>query len=931
MNYNACSMPYDLNNGITADLQTGDVKIAQTDLVLPGRGGLDLALTRVYSARANLRSNWGWFYHGAFGSPYTDAAAGARTLYGDFPGPWAAAIPCFADLKDFPSESILTEPMPGWTYDLPRVTPLYVYCDGRLYPNCLEAERHHWGLPVNYYWAQGCEKIGDTYYYRDGNFRLAKNGDDSVVLTKADGTAYTFPCFEQPEEGGWSSGWLYGPLASITDKTGANTITFAYDGGMATITDSAGRQIVVSAAGVSVNGTPVVSFNVSHEGEWNWCFGGDDYERIVYMVTDAAGRTSTVTAGFEAIDVVSATGAATHLDFALLDAMDCIPDDGLVLTGGIANGRELSVTYEHRRDRWDTIWGFDVDTIIAMELTDGEETVTADFAVSELHGESIWGGDALYGIACPGPATLDDGHRISQYTYEPRQFGYTGGMTQANNYLDLLTGVQVSQGESSYTRTLGYDAACNLVSTAGPDGTATYTYRTIDTPERYFVGVETVTHGPQTIAYGYDDRGLLEYVINGDAPPAQYSYDTYGNVSSIVDPKGNTTQITYDDAYHLLPKTVTAGDRVQSYEYFYPFGWLKSTTAGPYATSYTYDAAGRVLTATDASGTTTTQYNDDERWVETTDPEGYRTKSFYDPLGRTTLDESYDPSGIVLGRTSYAYDPQHDRRLASISDFGVVTQTYAVDEDANTSTVTDADGNTSTTRYDLLGRTTQTETTLAEGEPQITTYTYDPLTGALASVTDPARTVEYHYNSRGLVDLVTYSDGKTEETLYDANGNPEQVKDRSGRWLTYEYNQYNEVTAIKLGDETVASYAYDNLGRLTAESNGENGAARGYFYDAQGRLEHVTQTIRSRQYDLFYHYDLHDRVDNLTLKNAQGDVLAQFAYDHNAPSQSVSALVNGTMQSFGVLDIGPGGLLSFLHLGNNVSQGNECMRLYCLF
>jgi hypothetical protein len=54
ISYSRCVVPYDLGNGICLDLKTGDAKIHQTDLNLPGRDGLDLVLTRIFSGRANF-------------------------------------------------------------------------------------------------------------------------------------------------------------------------------------------------------------------------------------------------------------------------------------------------------------------------------------------------------------------------------------------------------------------------------------------------------------------------------------------------------------------------------------------------------------------------------------------------------------------------------------------------------------------------------------------------------------------------------------------------------------------------------------------------------------------------------------------------------------------------------------------------------------
>lgn len=915
MDLYATDAAYELGGGAVLLPGSGAVVLAQTDLALPGRGGLDLVLTRVYRQGGD------------------DPVLLRETPFPGYCTP-------------------LTRPMPGWMYDLPQVTEGYVYFAGRLYPNCLETGR---GQDDPSYWFPGCERRGNAVYYNIGGFRLAARrkgeGAEEVVLAAADGVSYVFPRSYNEETGGLR----YGPLAEIVDNTGANRITFTYDGTGKTcvIIDSAGREIVLTASGETAGtappdpGTPaggragetvaigIAGGGITVEGRTVLSFAHQeilDPENAslgyLYTIADAAGRTRCVASGRNYLRLVLETGNALDLEFDRIACDKCADQAFRAFpTGGKVNGRELAVIYEFRHDeipdRGDrSAARFHIKHAISSAvIREGGKSTRMAFSLTELRDR-----DVLYGLASR-LASLDDGRRVSTYTYERRP-GADPGAAPANNWFDLPATVRVSQGASAYKRSFSYDENGRLIAAAGPEGTVQYSYCQIETADLYFVGVETEARGPITAAYGYNELGQLVTVRMGSAPPTLYEYDAYGNVAMVTDPEGNTTFIEYDGTHRALP--VAAGtkdaagewERRTDYEYDYASGRLKKRSTGPYTVEYSYDGLGRIVAVREQSGITTTIYNDSELWAESTDPEGNQTRIYYDRLGRTALVESFTAGGVLLGVTEYAYDPGDDGRLWQVRRNGRLVREIAVDEEANTRTIRDGDGNTLVYHYDLAGRLVKAELSrAAPGEEpcvQTVAYTYDPITGALASVIGPARTITYYYNDRGLVDLVIHSDGRTEEMFYDGNGRLERVKDRSGRWTNYTYNRYGEVTEVRVDGEPAATYVYDDLGRVV--SAGTEEVRYGYTYDDAGRLRRGTRSIRGRLYELWYDYDARGRMTGLTLKNKEGAVLAQFRYAHTPEKVAVSALAGGMMSEFAAVEIAEGGVLGSKRLGNGLVQ-----------
>jgi YD repeat-containing protein len=655
---------------------------------------------------------------------------------------------------------------------------------------------------------------------------------------------------------------------------------------------------------------------------------------------------SSVDVGLGGINICTYTGEKASLTFEVFPTVATDTSYNVVnpcyVVSGSSRGRDFSISYQQQHDLIQPDIEFalysnriETDHITQTNLTDGAKTITANFTYSNLT-MNYYGTELMYSIACPGPDRITDNYNNYIYSYQQSELEGLELNPPANNILSRISAINVT-GPQSYTRTFTYDDNFNVTSETGPDGIIAYTYHIIDNADQYFVGLSSVTHGIVKTEYGYDGIGRLTSVTQGDAPPTVYTYDANGNIGSITDPNGNVTNISYDETYQLFPATITSGERVVNYEYGEdPFGWLKSQSFGPYTTSYTYDDIGRVLTVTDSAGTVTTEYTDlvtegtDENGntvaavcglqVLTTDYEGHKTRTTYDPLGRKTLAEIIEKNGVVLSQTGYAYDPQYDFRLVALTRNGE-TENFSYNDQENTATVTDTDGNATTTYYDALGRKTKVIATITGGaaEPgsQTVTYTYDQ--GLLTGQTEPGRTVNYTYNSRGLVETVEYSDGKTESYSYDGNGNVLTAKGRDNREFVYDYDGYNSLLNVKSSSGAVINaYSYDNLGRLTAVANGDSTTCN--YYDDQGYLTRAVQTIKGRQYNLNYEYGAFDRLETLTLKDVDGNILTGFGYDYAYPKTTVSAWDGSGLKEFASVSIGTNGLIASQQLANGISQ-----------
>jgi YD repeat-containing protein len=161
-----------------------------------------------------------------------------------------------------------------------------------------------------------------------------------------------------------------------------------------------------------------------------------------------------------------------------------------------------------------------------------------------------------------------------------------------------------------------------------------------------------------------------------------YAYDPNGNLQSTVEPRGNVagcncandyrTSYTYDAAGRLLTQTKPDPDGVgpqaapvttNTYD---PVGNLASAKdANNHTTSYTYDAAGRILTVTAPdNGVTTYTYDPVGNLLTRRDDNNHATTFAYDEASRLSSETSPDPDGggpLTPAVTSYTYDPNGNR------------------------------------------------------------------------------------------------------------------------------------------------------------------------------------------------------------------------------------------------------------------------------
>lgn len=306
------------------------------------------------------------------------------------------------------------------------------------------------------------------------------------------------------------------------------------------------------------------------------------------------------------------------------------------------------------------------------------------------------------------------------------------------------------------------------------------------------------------------------------AATTTYSYDTHGNLLTVTDPLGNVTKNSYDANDNLVQviKGLTAYD-----------GSAPINDGSATATSYSFDAANRVLTQTvDPDGLqlrTSYAYDGQSRKLKITDPRGTVTTQVFNAKGELKDVIVDDVDGGLRLKTSYSYDAQS--RVLSVTE-GAGTTAARKTEYA----------------YDILGRRVS-ETVDPQGLQLKTSYEYDKA-GRLLLKRDALNqiTARYRYDN---ADRLLYSvDALGAVTRYYYDG-----ESRLTSTLAYAtpLAGWASLTEVDLGTalgaigstaaDALSVNAYDRDGRLIYTVNALGEVTR-HQRDAAGRV------VMQRQY-----------------------------------------------------------------------------------
>ena len=389
--------------------------------------------------------------------------------------------------------------------------------------------------------------------------------------------------------------------------------------------------------------------------------------------------------------------------------------------------------------------------------------------------------------------------------------------------------------------------------------------------------------------YDAADRLVLERHVDktcGIDNTTQFSYDKAGNLISIIDNQGRSTQITYDLMNREIKRTERDGSVTRQFydsdgqliKVIRPKEYARAGENGK-GVQYTYDAQGRVLTVIRADGIIqeSNTYDIEGNLIHTQDATG------------NGIDMEYDLGG----------------RRTKIATKGKASQRYLYDVFGNITGITDGEGNHTKYILDKWGRIVE----IRQSDGNSEYYSYDFAGNITCAIDAAGNTTTYEYSGINQLTVMTDPTGEQEHYHYDEQDRLCRKIDRNGTKTTYAYNIYGNLTerrarktdgtelsecyeytpegflksAISQGMHY--SYAYDTMGRLT-EKKASGRRLLSFQYDLNGNLTHQTDVTGKRTE---YHYDL---ADNIREVWDNGKKIAE--YEYNADN-TIKYLKNGSL------------------------------------
>jgi len=455
-------------------------------------------------------------------------------------------------------------------------------------------------------------------------------------------------------------------------------------------------------------------------------------------------------------------------------------------------------------------------------------------------------------------------HKTNNYGYDSD--GNLAGISDENghttqNAFDLLYRLtSKTLPDGSLTESRSYDAAGNLISLTHFNGkTTTYTYDSLNrllsrTPDPSLseptvsftytaTGKRaTMTDGSGTTTYSYDSLDRLTTKATPEGT-LNYTYDAGGNLASMssTHTNGVSVEYTYDDLNRLstvVDNRLGSGANTTTYTYDPASNLATATYPNGVQSAFTYDSLNRVSTLVSPVSGYAYQYGPTGNRSTATEINGRTLTWSYDGINRLTNETIASAPSGKNGSVAYSLDPVGNRLSDSSTLIGIGSSTATFDADDRLSTETyDANGNT-----------------LSAGGK---TFTYDS-ENRLTSMNGGAVTLSYDGDGNGVSKT---TNGVTRQYVIDdlnPTGYDQVVEEVISGTVEREYAyglQLIDENQVSSSIWTPSFYGYDGSGNVTFLASAAGSVTDTNEYNAFGNLVSFTGTTpnvymyRGERYD----------------------------------------------------------------------------------
>jgi RHS repeat-associated protein len=417
----------------------------------------------------------------------------------------------------------------------------------------------------------------------------------------------------------------------------------------------------------------------------------------------------------------------------------------------------------------------------------------------------------------------------------------------------------------------------------------------------------------------------VPYFLLAEETTTTWTYDSNGNLASITDPEGHTTEfLRYDILGNPLEKKDERGF-IWHYSYDALSRKLSETDPLKQTSTYEYDGANNMTAIVDVAqnrsefvynlhnrlikGIDSLEnenqivYNSDQLPIQVIDEEGNSRFTEYDNEGR--LVRSIDGAGnevvhhydktlashvsskvpVRIEYPTYNQRRYYDKLQQLIQATDVVDDNishsvrYEYDVATNLIAQIDQEGKTTNFEYDALNRLVKTRDALGG----VTELSYDDRDNLIALKNANLGVTRFEYDRNDNLLKVIRPMGQVTQYEYDVANNQTAQFSINGQKIAYQYDALSRVKQVDYYVASVhnnpvktVSFTYDAVGNLKSYDDGITSAT--YTYDALGRQ--LNESVNYGQFTLSYSYEYYANGLNKSFTGPDS-VKVTYSYDDN--------------------------------------------------
>lgn len=641
-----------------------------------------------------------------------------------------------------------------------------------------------------------------SFVYNAGNGRYQSSDGEGAhdwIVDNGDGTwTYT--------EGSSLISETYNSIGQLVSRadSDANTITYQYNiGGLISqINDASGQTVVIQ-----YNDNQITSIQTTSNSQTTTrvYYGYDSLNRLSQVIVDLT-PDGDISAGVNGIGTYSSINGELYVTTYGYDSQDRVTS----ITSG--SGESIGFSY-------------DVSGRI-QSVTDGTAGVTTYNYISSTQT------DVTNALSQTSSLLFDTQGRLIE-VQEPAINGTRASMQYVYDADNNLTRVVDANGNAAV---YSYDNG-NLVYQRDAEGNVirrSYDANNQLILETQYGNADTDGDGPAlesapvTSRFIYDTNARLIYSIDALGRVTQNIYDSFGQLTSVIQYTANTYDISA-----LTENTLITRTQLDGWVVLQPLAQIQRS-------DFSYDFRGQLATQTDYAAI-------DSSGNGIRDGSESLTRFVYDQYGR--LLQTIDPRGEATAdandyTTHFVFDGLG--RLLSSTDAQGITTTTFYDDANNRVTTSAANGLGNTAIYDSNGHIIQSYA-YDQAEPstheQIIDYFYDAEQRLLMTETQNGARSFNVYDAEGRLAAVIAPDGALTESVYDAGGNVIKTIAYATRLDTSTLvDMEGKPVALDLttlrpapGNDRITHKYYDRADRLIYSVDAL-GYVTQYFYDGREQL-----------------------------------------------------------------------------------------------